>query len=62
MSATEHVGIIKYSYGTEGSKYILVDVSHYLPSNGETQFAQFYSNGRVDLLEDGSYSGYGVWR
>ncbi|EKG18302.1 Glycosyl hydrolase 92 [Macrophomina phaseolina MS6] len=59
MSATQHVGVMKYSYQTEGERYVLVDVSHYLPTNDEVAFAQFYSNGRLDLEEDGSYSGGG---
>lgn len=59
MSASRHAGIIKYT----GAKYVLVDVSHYLPTNGEPQHGQLYSNGHLDVSANGqNYSGYGVWR
>lgn len=59
MSATRHAGIIKYT----GAKYILVDISHYLPTNGEPQHGQLYNNGHIDVSENGrNYSGHGVWR
>lgn len=64
MSATAHVGIVKYTYpsGSDG-QYVLVDLSHYLPTNGEGTFEQMYSNGRIDLSNDGQmYTGYGIWR
>ncbi|KAI8956480.1 glycoside hydrolase family 92 protein [Daldinia sp. FL1419] len=62
MSAAMHAGIIKYTYPkSSDGRYILVDVSHYLPSTGDK--GQFYSNGKIDRSLDGaSYSGYGVYR
>ncbi|KAI9168100.1 glycosyl hydrolase [Paramyrothecium foliicola] len=61
MSANMHVGIIKYQFPSEGSRHILVDLSHYLPTRGKE--SQWYSNGVLEQSEDGSwYSGYGVYR
>ena len=63
MSATSHAGILQYTYPVGGQKYILVDVSHYLPTQDEPIAEQFYSNGMIETSEDGSmYSGYGIWR
>lgn len=59
ISASRHAGVVKYT----GAKYILVDVSHYLPTNGEPQHEQLYSNGHLDVSANGqNYSGYGVYR
>ncbi|KAI0108118.1 glycoside hydrolase family 92 protein [Daldinia grandis] len=62
MSAAMHAGIIKYTYpNNSDGRYILVDISHYLPSTGDK--GQSYSNGKIDRSDDGtSYSGYGVYR
>ncbi len=52
---------MRYSYLEEGRRYVLADISHYLPRKGERE--QWYSNGAIQTSEDGSwYSGYGVWR
>ncbi len=63
MSASNHAGILQYTYPSNGDKYVLVDVSHYLPTQGEHVAAQFYSNGMIETSENGQmYSGYGIWR
>ena len=59
MSASRHAGIIKYT----GANYILVDVSHYLPTGDEPKNGQQYSNGQLEMSANGQrYSGHGVWR
>lgn len=61
MSATHHAGIVKYSYPEDGNKYIVVDLSHFLPATGKKE--QWYSNGLLETSSDGTwYSGYGVYR
>lgn len=61
MSASMHAGIMKYSYPEDTERYVLVDVSHYIPTIGKK--SQWYSNGVIERSEDGSmYSGYGVYR
>jgi len=61
MSASQHAGIMRYQYPAEKKNYLLVDLSHFLPSKGKRE--QWYSNGFLERSEDGSrYSGYGVWR
>ncbi|KAI0015442.1 alpha-1,2-mannosidase family protein-like protein [Xylariomycetidae sp. FL0641] len=62
MSASMHAGIMQYSYPADADgRYVLVDLSHFLPSIGKTE--QYYSNGLLERSEDGSwYSGHGVYR
>ncbi|KAK1513659.1 glycosyl hydrolase [Colletotrichum abscissum] len=61
MSASMHVGIIKYEFPRDGGRHILVDLSHYLPTRGKE--SQWYSNGLLERSDDGSsYTGYGVYR
>ena len=63
MSATMHGGIMRYTFPDSGDKYLLVDISHYLPTQDEPVASQKYSNGMISLSDDGSmYSGYGTWR
>jgi putative alpha-1,2-mannosidase len=63
LSATAHAGIIQYNFTTGTKRHILVDVSHMLPSSGEAQHSQFYSNGFMARSPDGTkYQGYGVYR
>ena len=63
LGASTHMGLIQYTFPTSGSRYILVDLSHYLPTQDEPAGEQFYSNGQIDLSDDGSqYSGYGAYR
>ncbi|WYZ38518.1 hypothetical protein EsH8_III_000432 [Colletotrichum jinshuiense] len=61
MSASMHVGIIKYEFPSDAGRHVLVDLSHYLPTRGKE--SQWYSNGQLERSDDGSwYSGYGVYR
>lgn len=63
LSATQHAGIFRYSFPSSGEKYVMVDLSHYLPTQDEVAGEQMYSNGMIDVSSDGSkYSGYGVYR
>ncbi len=63
MTASMHAGLMQYTFPKGGEKYILVDLSHYLPTQDEYVAEQAYSNGMLDVSKDGSmYSGYGIWR
>jgi putative alpha-1,2-mannosidase len=63
LSATEHAGIVEYTFKNGSERHILVDVSHFLPSSGEAQHSQFYSNGFLERSPNGQlYQGYGVYR
>ncbi|KAK8235410.1 alpha-1,2-mannosidase family protein-like protein [Phyllosticta capitalensis] len=63
ITATRHAGLMKYSYTEPGERYVLVDVSHFLPTNDEVNRAQFYSNGQLEVSDGGkTYKGYGIWR
>ncbi|OKL58141.1 hypothetical protein UA08_06477 [Talaromyces atroroseus] len=61
LSASRHAGIINYSFPS-GEKYILVDVSHYLPGSPGDTSSQFYVAGEIKInREEGSYEGYGTY-
>ncbi|KAK7514728.1 glycosyl hydrolase [Phyllosticta citriasiana] len=63
ISATRHAGFMKYDFNEPGERYVLVDVSHFLPTNDEVNLAQFYSNGQIEVSDGGKkYKGYGIWR
>lgn len=63
MSASQHAGIMQYTYPAASDKYILVDLSHYLPTQDDHVPSQYYSNAKIDIDEDGAaYSGFGVYR
>ncbi|KAK4540994.1 hypothetical protein LTR36_008363 [Oleoguttula mirabilis] len=58
LSAARHSGIMQYSFPA-GEKHILVDVSHYLPSETGGSNVQFYVSGAIDLQPGGKlYTGY----
>ena len=63
MTASMHAGLMNYTYPSSGDKLVLIDISHYLPTQDEGVASQLYSNGHIDVSNDGrQYSGYGVWR
>lgn len=63
LSATSHVGFLKYSFPEGGERHILIDVSHYLPLTGGYNQAQTYSNGDIQVSSNGSqYTGSGTYR
>lgn len=63
LSATHHAGFLQYTFPSNAERHILVDVSHYLPSVGGGNQAQFYSNGNIDVVGNGSmYTGSGTYR
>lgn len=63
LAASEHAGLFKYSFPSAGGKYLLVDLSHYLPTQDEPAGEQFYSNAHIDVSQDSTmYSGYGTYR
>ena len=62
-TASMHAGLFRYTYPSTGDKLLLLDLSHFLPTQDEPAGAQFYSNGQINVSTDGStYSGYGVYR
>jgi putative alpha-1,2-mannosidase len=61
LSATRHAGIIQYSFPSNGSKNILVDVSHYLPNFNDYN-SQDFLGGEIELQDGGKqYIGYGTY-
>lgn len=64
MTASMHAGLMQYTFPTSSEgKYILVDLSHYLPAQDDHIPEQQYSNGHLEISEDGSmYGGYTIIR
>lgn len=63
FTASMHAGLINYLFPENGNKYILVDLSHFLPTQDDHASSQHYRNGRLDISGNGAnYSGYGIWR
>lgn len=59
LSASRHSGIMEYDFPAGGEKHVLVDVSHYLPSETGGSDVQFYVGGAMDLQPGGKvYTGY----
>lgn len=58
LSAARHSGIMQYNFPA-GEKHILVDLSHYLPSETGGNNVQAYVGGSIDLQPGGTvYTGY----
>ncbi|KAF2190773.1 glycoside hydrolase family 92 protein [Zopfia rhizophila CBS 207.26] len=61
LSGARHAGIMQYSFPS-GEKHVLVDVSHYLPSENGGYSIQNYQGGEINIAENGStYTGYGTY-
>jgi putative alpha-1,2-mannosidase len=56
VGGARHSGFMQYSF-PEGGKYVLVDVSHYLPSETGGYSNQYYVGGEIHLQPNGSYTG-----
>ncbi|KAK5137294.1 hypothetical protein LTR08_000264 [Meristemomyces frigidus] len=58
LSASRHSGIMQYTFPA-GEKHVLVDISHYLPSETGGSDVQAYVGGAIDLQPGGNiYTGY----
>ncbi|KAB8070251.1 glycosyl hydrolase [Aspergillus leporis] len=61
LSASRHAGIMQYSF-PKGEKYVLVDVSHYLPGSPGDANGQSYIGGEIQVHDNGkSYTGFGTY-
>jgi putative alpha-1,2-mannosidase len=60
LSGARHSGIMQYSFPS-GEKHVLVDVSHYLPSETGGYSNQYYIGGEIQLQSNGTYTGYGTY-
>ncbi|WPH01986.1 Hypothetical protein R9X50_00484000 [Acrodontium crateriforme] len=58
ISASRHSGIMQYEFPA-GDKHVLIDISHYLPSEHGGSNAQYYVGGAIDIQPGGRiYTGY----
>ena len=63
LTAAMHSGLMQYTYPSEGDNIIFVDLSHFLPTQDDAIASQFYSNGQLDVINNGTaYSGVGTYR
>ena len=61
LSGARHSGIISYDFPA-GEKYVLVDLSHFLPDTSGANTAQFYDGGYISIEDDGKkYTGWGSY-
>ncbi|KAK1037022.1 hypothetical protein LTR74_018832, partial [Friedmanniomyces endolithicus] len=59
LSASRHSGIMQYDFPAGGEKHVLVDLSHYLPSETGGSSSQVFLGGAIDLQPGGKiYTGY----
>lgn len=52
LSAARHSGILQYTFPAGSEKHVLVDLSHYLPSEGGGYTSQVYIGGRIEHSEE----------
>ena len=63
LAGARHSGIMSYDFPAGKEKHVLVDVSHYLPSEGSSGGeGQFFAGGDIHLHPDGkTYTGRGSY-
>ena len=61
LSGARHSGIMQYNFPA-GKKYVLVDISHYLPAEGGAADCQFFAGGKMKVSSDRrTYTGFGSY-
>ena len=60
LSASKHAGIMQYKFPSSGGKHILVDISHYLPSETGGYASQTFNGGEIQI-QGSLYKGFGVF-
>ncbi|KAF2159441.1 glycoside hydrolase family 92 protein [Zasmidium cellare ATCC 36951] len=61
VGGARHSGILQYDFPA-GDKYILVDVSHFLPNEGGSNEDQYYAGGAIEIEPRGKqYTGWGAY-
>ena len=62
LSASRHSGIMQYNF-PKGEKHVLVDISHYLPSETSSGgIGQWFNGGEIHLQPGGKiYTGWGAY-
>jgi putative alpha-1,2-mannosidase len=61
LGATEHAGILHYTFPAGQIASVVVDVSHVLPSFRGQGLGQNYTGGNMTLASDGHYEGGGTY-
>lgn len=65
LSASRHSGILQYTFPADSERHILMDLSHYLPSENGGYTSQAYLGGRIEASSDNpnllkGYATYGA--
>ena len=61
LAATEHAGILQYTFPLTNSSNIVIDASHVLPSFRGLGLGQNYTGGNITITNDGHYEGSGTY-
>lgn len=57
LAGTNHAGYFQYSFPSNSSKSVIVDVGHFLPSFRGLGWSQSYLGGNIKIHNDGHYEG-----
>lgn len=60
LSGARHAGVMQYTFPEDGEKHVLVDVSHYLPSEKGGYSCQAFLGGEINV-EGAQYMGSGTY-
>ena len=61
LAATEHAGLLRYTFPLGTPASIVIDVSHVLPSFRGLGLGQNYTGGNITIAKDGHYEGSGTY-
>ena len=61
LAASDHAGLLSYSFPENSQGNVVVDVSHVLPSFRGLGLGQNYVRGNITVSEDGHYEGSGTY-
>jgi putative alpha-1,2-mannosidase len=61
LAATDHAGILQYTFPPGRGANVVVDVSHVLPSFRGLGLGQNYTGGSITIYSDGHYEGSGTY-
>lgn len=61
LAATNHAGLLSYSFPVSSQANVVVDVSHILPSFRGLGLGQNYVRGNITVSDDGHYEGSGTY-
>ena len=61
LAATDHAGLLRYTFPSGMPASVVIDVSHVLPSFRGLGLGQNYTGGNITITKDGHYEGSGTY-